>query len=41
MLENETFEKFFAKPAKEEGEWVEKIVQKIRSLRRDVFVDDP
>ena len=32
---------FFAKSAKEEGEEVQKIAEKIRYLRRDTFVDDP
>ena len=41
MLENETFENFFAKSAKEEGEGFQKLAEKIRYLRRDAFVDDP
>ena len=32
---------FFAKSAKEEGEEVQKIAEKIRYLRRDTFVDNP
>ena len=39
MLENETFEFFFAKSGKEEG--AQKIAKKICCLRRDAFVDDP
>ena len=31
---------FFAKSAKEEGEEVQKIAEKIRYLRRDTFVDN-
>ena len=46
MLENEFFEIFFAKSAKEEegmggGEKVQKIAEKIYYLKRDAFVDDP
>ena len=41
MLENEAFENFFAKSAKEEGAGVQKIVEKICYLRQDAFVDDP
>ena len=43
MLQNETFENFFAKYAKEaEGrEGVQKIVEKSPISRRDAFVDDP
>ena len=46
VLENETFEKHFGKPAKEEGggvgeEGFQKIAEKIRYLRRDAFLDDP
>ena len=41
MLEDETFENFFAKSAKEEGGGVQKMVEKTRYLRRDAFVDNP
>ena len=42
MLENETFEIFFAKSAKEEGErGFRKQQKKPTNLRRDAFVDDP
>ena len=49
MLENEFFEIFFAKSAKEEegmggrgrGGEVQKIAEKIHYLKRDAFVDDP
>ena len=33
--------KFFNKSAKQEGEGVQKIAEKIRYLRGDAFVDDP
>ena len=33
--------KIFAKSTKEEGEGVQKIVEKIRYLRRNTFADDP
>ena len=36
-----TLSKTFEKSAKEEGEGVQKIAEKIRYLRRDAFVDDP
>ena len=43
MLENETFEFFFAKSAQKEagGEGVQKLAEKIRYPRRNAFVDDP
>ena len=40
-LDNYTFEIFFAKSAKEEGQRVQKIAEKIRYFRRDAFADDP
>ena len=36
-----TLLKIFPKVAKEEGEGVQNLVEKIRYLRRDAFVDDP
>ena len=41
MLEDETFENFLLSPLKRRGEGVHKIVEKIRYLRRDAFVDYP
>ena len=41
LLENETFENFFAKFAKEEGAGIQKIMEKIPYLRRLAFVDYP
>ena len=41
MLEDETFENFLLSPLKRRGEGVDKIVEKIRYLRRDAFVDYP
>ena len=41
LLDNETFEIFFAKSAMEEGRGIQKIVEKIPYLRQLAFVDYP